>query len=225
MPRPTRGPPRSRVGFGYGALTLSGGPSQTLLLPTRFLTPHGTPLDPGLLRDRFRLLPVRSPLLGESRLLSSPRGTKMFQFPRSALDDLCIQPPMPPLPDGGFPHSDTPGSTPAYGSPGRFGVRPVLLRLPAPRHPPCAFPTFSRCVAFQFSRNDEGASLPQNQTVRAPQPLLFALLPRKEVIQPHLPIRLPCYDFTPIIDPTFGGWLRPLGRLPHRLRVLPTLVV
>ena len=27
---------------------------------------------------------------------------------------------------------------------------------------------------------------------------------RKEVIQPHLPIRLPCYDFTPIIRPTFG---------------------
>ena len=32
-------------------------------------------------------------------------------------------------------------------------------------------------------------------------------LPRKEVIQPHLPIRLPCYDFTPVIDLTFGGWL------------------
>ena len=28
---------------------------------------------------------------------------------------------------------------------------------------------------------------------------------RKEVIQPHLPIRLPCYDFTPIICPTFDG--------------------
>ena len=28
-------------------------------------------------------------------------------------------------------------------------------------------------------------------------------LHRKEVIQPHLPIRLPCYDFTPIINPTF----------------------
>ena len=26
---------------------------------------------------------------------------------------------------------------------------------------------------------------------------------RKEVIQPHLPIRLPCYDLTPIISPTF----------------------
>ena len=31
----------------------------------------------------------------------------------------------------------------------------------------------------------------------------FAGLLRKEVIQPHLPIRLPCYDFTPIIEPTF----------------------
>ena len=29
------------------------------------------------------------------------------------------------------------------------------------------------------------------------------LLLRKEVIQPHLPIRLPCYDFTLIINPTF----------------------
>ena len=33
------------------------------------------------------------------------------------------------------------------------------------------------------------------------------LLPRKEVIQPHLPIRLPCYDFTPVIGLTFGAWL------------------
>ena len=30
------------------------------------------------------------------------------------------------------------------------------------------------------------------------------MLLRKEVIQPHLPIRLPCYDFTLIINPTFG---------------------
>ena len=30
-------------------------------------------------------------------------------------------------------------------------------------------------------------------------------LPRKEVIQPHLPIRLPCYDFTPVIGPAFGS--------------------
>ena len=28
---------------------------------------------------------------------------------------------------------------------------------------------------------------------------------RKEVIQPHLPVRLPCYDFTPIANPTFDS--------------------
>ena len=33
---------------------------------------------------------------------------------------------------------------------------------------------------------------------------LFGSLHRKEVIQPHLPIRLPCYDFTPVAYPTFG---------------------
>ena len=32
-------------------------------------------------------------------------------------------------------------------------------------------------------------------------------LHRKEVIQPHLPIRLPCYDLTPIIEPTFDSCL------------------
>ena len=38
----------------------------------------------------------------------------------------------------------------------------------------------------------------QNPKVKRTNVLL-----RKEVIQPHLPIRLPCYDFTPVIDPTF----------------------
>ena len=40
-----------------------------------------------------------------------------------------------------------------------------------------------------------------------PNPVLSNLIEvlhlRKEVIQPHLPIRLPCYDFTPVINPTF----------------------
>ena len=46
---------------------------------------------------------------------------------------------------------------------------------------------------------------------------------RKEVIQPQVPLRLPCYDFTPVTGPTFDGFL-PKG-LDHRLRVLPTPVV
>ena len=36
---------------------------------------------------------------------------------------------------------------------------------------------------------------------------ICAGLHRKEVIQPHLPIRLPCYDFTPVIGLTFDSWL------------------
>ena len=43
-----------------------------------------------------------------------------------------------------------------------------------------------------------------------PNPVLSNLFEvlhlRKEVIQPHLPIRLPCYDFTPVIGLTFGSW-------------------
>ena len=33
------------------------------------------------------------------------------------------------------------------------------------------------------------------------------MLLRKEVIQPHLPVRLPCYDFVPVIGPALGGCL------------------
>ena len=42
------------------------------------------------------------------------------------------------------------------------------------------------------------------------------ILPRKEVIQPHVPVRLPCYDFTPLTLHTFGaspldGWAGDFG--------------
>lgn len=56
----------------------------------------------------------------------------------------------------------------------------------------------------------------------SPMEVFFVVLLRKEVIQPHLPVRLPCYDFVPIADPTFDGSL-PCG-LGHRLRVLPTFM-
>src|SRR5580692_3958873 len=52
--------------------------------------------------------------------------------------------------------------------------------------------------------------------------VFFVVLLRKEVIQPHLPVRLPCYDFVPIADPTSDSSL-PYG-LGRRLRVLPTFV-
>ena len=38
------------------------------------------------------------------------------------------------------------------------------------------------------------------------RPLIPGIL-RKEVIQPQVPLRLPCYDFTPVTDPTVAGCL------------------
>lgn len=55
-----------------------------------------------------------------------------------------------------------------------------------------------------------------------PHPEGRNVLLRKEVIQPHLPVRLPCYDFVPIASPTFDH--SPPYGLGHGLRVLPTFV-
>ena len=45
------------------------------------------------------------------------------------------------------------------------------------------------------------------------EPSSLHVLLRKEVIQPHLPIRLPCYDFTPVIDLTFDSCLLAVSSL------------
>ena len=59
--------------------------------------------------------------------------------------------------------------------------------------------TFRSSLFHRSLRSDDR---PWNE----PSGFPLGFLPRKEVIQPHLPIRLPCYDFTPVIDLTFGGW-------------------
>ena len=46
---------------------------------------------------------------------------------------------------------------------------------------------------------------------------------RKEVIQPQVLLRLPCYDFTPIMNHTLDGYL-PCG-LANRLLVQSTFVM
>ena len=51
-------------------------------------------------------------------------------------------------------------------------------------------------------------SLPDGST----REQIFSVLPRKEVIQPHLPIRLPCYDFTPVTAPAFDRFDPGFGR-------------
>ncbi len=64
-----------------GPVPLPAGPTTPTRQRHRAITPR-----------RFRLIPVRSPLLRESRLLSSPRLTEMFQFRRFPPEGLCVQP-------------------------------------------------------------------------------------------------------------------------------------
>jgi hypothetical protein len=57
-----------------------------------------------------------------------------------------------------------------------------------------------------------GRSSPEGEAYRLTWKLRLAptemggpgALPRKEVIQPQLPLRLPCYDFAPVTPPTLG---------------------
>ena len=86
----------------------------------------------------FWLLPVRSPLLGESRLLSFPRGTEMFQFPRFASAAYGFSGGYASITSRGFPHSGIRGSVPACGFPRLIAACHALHRFLAPRHPPSA---------------------------------------------------------------------------------------
>ena len=80
MSRGTRDTPRALQDFAYGSFTLFGRPFQTIPLSVR--VPRWSPTTPeGIASRRFGLVPVRSPLLGESLLISIPPGTEMFQFP------------------------------------------------------------------------------------------------------------------------------------------------
>jgi hypothetical protein len=61
---------------------------------------------------------------------------------------------------------------------------------------------------FQANRGiGRSSSRGTTSTSSAPAGVNRSCIPRKEVIQPQLPLRLPCYDFTPIINPTFDGCL------------------
>ena len=108
-------------GFLYGAVTRSGPPFQTVRVPKT----HAT----GLVR-------VRSPLLAESRLMSFPPATEMFQFAGFASPAYGFS--RGYRLRGGLPHSEIPGSTIARISPGLFAACHVLHRLSVPRHPPDA---------------------------------------------------------------------------------------
>ena len=80
-----------------------------------------------------------------------------------------------------------------------------------------------RAPAAEHTPAETGPPTPhQLQTKLQAVERVWLMLLRKEVIQPHLPVRLPCYDFVPIASPTFDS--SPPYGLGHRLRVLPTFM-
>src|SRR5262249_39174930 len=129
------GPPIFRQDGSCPALLEDRGPD----LPVRGCHPlwRAFPDASGFRPTTTGLVRVRSPLLAESRLISFPPGTEMFQFPGFASAALWIGRRIPRM-RGGLPHSDTSGSTPARGSPDLFATCCVLHRLSVPRHPPDA---------------------------------------------------------------------------------------
>ena len=62
-------------------------------------------------------------------------------------------------------------------------------------------PALSRRCSNQLSYRPLACLLTADKRERF-SALFKALSSGKEVIQPHLPIRLPCYDFTPVMNPT-----------------------
>ena len=114
----------------YRTVTFCGRPFQNvrLRLQRRMARGHG-------------LVRVRSPLLAESRLISFPPGTEMFQFPGFAPRGLCIQPRVVPSACAvkpGCPIRRSPDQSLFGGSPGLIAAFRVLHRLCTPRHPPYA---------------------------------------------------------------------------------------
>ena len=120
------GPPIFRQGFTCPALLIVHHYSA---FAYRAITVYGRSF-----QDRFAnaittfgLLPVRSSLLGESRLISFPPGTEIFQFPGFALDTYVFSAQYSLR--SGFPHSDISGSMSVADSPELFAGCHVLHRL------------------------------------------------------------------------------------------------
>ena len=71
------------------------------------------------------------------------------------------------------------------------------------RHPDTDRGCAGRSASWNALRIGQ-SSVDQSRTVSSdPAPDVL----RKEVIQPQVPLRLPCYDFTPVADPTVVGCL------------------
>ena len=135
VPHGTQVPVRTSRRFVYGGVTLYARPSQVLPLHRHHPRQHCSadrlvlqPLSSNACRltlERFGLIPVRSPLLRESRLISFPPGTEMVQFPGFAQLRMGMTPCR-------FPYSEIPVSSLACQLDGAY------RRLLRPSSPPDA---------------------------------------------------------------------------------------
>ena len=121
--------------FTYGAFTLSGRPSQAVLLS---LLDQLCGPNPGVHALRFGLFRFRSPLLPESHVVFSSSGYLDVSVHRVPLLTLCIGVRILEVCSSGFPHSDISGSKDICSSPKLFAAYHVFHRLLVPRHPPYA---------------------------------------------------------------------------------------
>jgi hypothetical protein len=90
---------------------------------TRALRPPACNACP-LAHAGFRLIPFRSPLLGESRLISFPRGTEMCQFPRLPSSAYVFSAGRRRTTGVGFTHSEIRGSMPVQRLTAAYRSRP-----------------------------------------------------------------------------------------------------
>ena len=120
------GPPIFRQGFTCPALLIF---HHYKVVAYRAITVYGRSFQDRFANSitTFGLLPVRSSLLGESRLISFPPGTEIFQFPGFAPYTYVFSARYSLR--SGFPHSDISGSMSVADSPELFAGCHVLHRL------------------------------------------------------------------------------------------------
>ena len=103
----------------------------------------------------------------------------------------------------------------------RVAVRePKSISTPLPAGPQ-GNPRSQRSLPHQHA-HARPETIPGTRATRRTPDRRPEKLRRKEVIQPHLPVRLPCYDLVPITSLTLDGSIH--KGLGHRLRVLPTFM-
>ncbi len=115
------------------------------------------------------LVRVRSPLLTESRLMSFPPGTEMFQFPGFASVTYGFSAGY--RISGGFPHSEICGSKGARPSPQLIAACHVLHRLSVPRHPPDALRRLISASSTREAPRTEASALTQDPWLHTSTPL------------------------------------------------------